>query len=437
MISKDLNDIIIENDNYAKLWNEIANFNDLKQLTNQILKGSLAIGDGAIKIIQTSEFEHPILQFIDGCNVRYERKYGRIYEIVFFQYYTLENKTYIFEEHYGYGYIQNILLDEDGKEIPLNTIAELSEIEDFIKLNNNMIYAIPTFLLGMDSEYQNRGKSIFSGKIDSFDGLDESISLMEQAIREGRVKVYIPESCLPRNPETGEIIMTNNSFDNQFIKLDNNLSETGQNRVDVEQPEIHTDSYMVAYQTYLELACLGIVAPCSLGITDEKINANAVAQREREKVTTVMRGQIIESYTKVLVELIIKVLAIKGYIITKDDISINFNAYQSPCFETRLDSMAKAAQYGVMSSRRQIDELYGDDYDETFKSNETIMLLIEKNLLNSTNLKVLKALGEINIDESIYNTLINELEIKETEDTTYGDGNNYRMNEKSTMTRYF
>jgi hypothetical protein len=444
MVSKDLNEIIIEDDKQSKIWGKVAKFNDFKHLSNEIIKGSLAIGDGAVKIIQNSIFDEPILQFVDGCNVKYERKYGKITEIIFYQYYEKNNKQYILEEHYGIGDIHNILKDSDDNQVKLNIIPELKEMQEEIILNNKFIYAVPFFLLGMDSEFPERGKSLFSGKIDSFDGLDEVISLLEQAIRDGRVKTYIPESCIPRDPETGELLLFNNSFDTQFIKLDNNLSETGQSRIDVQQPEINTDQYMTAYNLYFNLICLGVIAPCSLGVEDDKLNNNSVAQKEKEKVTIITRNQIIENFSNSLKELIYKVLTIKGENADIDKISISFNSYQSPCFEARLDAMSKASQYGVISARTQVNELYGDDFTEEFKTKETIMLMIEKGTLNKTNLKILKELDQIKLDDNTYNSILNVLEEQSTEEMVSAKGpgqdatgSNFKQFEKSSLTKYY
>lgn len=415
-ITKDLNEIIISDSSKQEIWNKVAEFNDFKKLTNDVIKGCLSIGDGAIKIIQNNSFEEPILQFIDGCNVKYVREFGRIKEIVFFEEYIKDNKNYVFEEHYGYGYIRNILFETNNyedKEVSLSTLEETSKYEDFIKLNNNMIYAVPIFLLGMDAEFEERGKSIFSGKIDIFDGIDETISLLENAIRQARVKTYIPESCIPRDTETGELMLFNNSFDNQFIKLDSNLSESGQNKIDVEQPSVDTEQFLKAYKMYLSLACLGIIAPCSLGIEDDYVNANASASNEREKVTIITRNQIIESYSNVIKELVIKILTIKCKKISKDDISISFNAYQSPCFETRLNAMSTAAQYSVLSSKTQINEIFGDDYSLEFKSIETLMLMLEKGTLNKSNFQIMLALNQLTLKEETINKINEILEEQE------------------------
>lgn len=410
MVTKDLNEITFKNDKQSKTWKKIYNYNKFKDIVNTSLKKSLAIGDGAYKFILNSKFDEPLVEYVDGCSLSYKYEYGRIVEIIFYTNYKHNEKSYTLEEHYGYGYIQNILYDEDGEQVDLHTIPDLENMEDFIKLNNNFIYAVPIFLLGKDSEYENRGKSLFSGKIDSFDGLDETISLLETAIRNGRVKTYIPESLLPRNPETGEVILFNNSFDNQFIKVADGMGEGRDNKIDVEQPDINTNEYLEAYQLYLQQICLGVIAPCSLGIEDDKINNNSLASKEKEKVTIVTRNQIIESFSSILKELITKLLIIKGVNCEEDDITISFNAYQSPCFESRLSAMNTASQYGTMSTRNIIDELYGDDKDEIFKTNATLMQMIEKGTLNATNFKIMYKLNQITLTEDVYNAILSDLE---------------------------
>lgn len=442
MVSKDLNEITFKNDRQKAEWAKIAKFNSFKKLNNKVLKEALAVGDGAIKIIVNNKFDEPILQFVDGTSVEYTYEFGRITEIVFYQDFQKDFQQYRFEEHYGYGYIKNILLNADGEEVALSTIPELADYKSFIKLSQNFIYAVPVFLLGEDAEFPNRGKSLFSGKIDSFDGLDETISLLETAIRQGRVKTYIPESLLPRDPKTGEVILYNNSFDNQFIKIAGGMAEGRENKVDVEQPEINTNEYLEAYQLYLQQICLGIIALCSLGIEDDKINNNSLAAKEKEKVTIVTRNQIIETFTEVLKELIYKILTIKGIKINEDDINISFNAYQSPCFESRLSAMNTASQYGSMSTRNIVDELYGDDKDETFKTNATLMQMMEKGSLNAYNFKIMKELKQIELDDNVYNNILKALEEKEETEMQKGnkfneEGTDFKTIEKDSKTKYF
>ena len=69
-----------------------------------------------------------------------------------------------------------------------------------------------------------------------------------QALRDGRPTRYIPDSILPRNPSTGEVLQSN-AFDNSYIKTDDDLSENRDNKIDLVQPAILHDSYLSTYVT--------------------------------------------------------------------------------------------------------------------------------------------------------------------------------------------
>ena len=128
----------------------------------------------------------------------------------------------------------------------------------------------------------------------------------------------------------------------------------------------------------------------------------------------------------------------------EDDINISFNAYQSPCFESRLSAMNTASQYGSMSTRNIVDELYGDDKDEVFKTNATIMQMMEKGTLNAYNLKIMKELKQIELEDSIYNKILSALQEKEQSELMQGnrfynneDATDFTKTEKQSMTKYF
>lgn len=74
-------------------------------------------------------------------------------------------------------------------------------------------------------KYPGRGKSIFSGgKSDCFDALDEVISQWWDALRMGRVKQYIPESMIPKNPNNGFRRHVNGFFVSSCTCISINLS---------------------------------------------------------------------------------------------------------------------------------------------------------------------------------------------------------------------
>ena len=108
--------------------------------------------------------------------------------------------------------------------------------------------------------FSGRGKSIFSGKHDSFDSLDEIWSQWSDALRKARAKEYIPEKLLPRDPSTGTVLKAN-PYDHAFITMADDMSEGAVAKIDVEQPSIPSDVYLQAYVTALDLCLQGVISP--------------------------------------------------------------------------------------------------------------------------------------------------------------------------------
>lgn len=141
--------------------------------------------------------------------------------MVFKSFHEAENTTYLLEEHYGFGYIKYKLFKDD-KEVPLNKVQALSKLKN-IEFDKSVMWAIP-IMLNESAKYKGRGESIFDGKYDSFDSLDEIISQWIEAVRSGRAIKYIPENLLPKDPDTGETLLSN-PFDNKYIKTENGMIE--------------------------------------------------------------------------------------------------------------------------------------------------------------------------------------------------------------------
>ena len=59
--------------------------------------------------------------------------------------------------------------------------------------------------------------AIYDKKTDVFDAYDEVVSQWMNAVRDGRVRTYIPEELIPRD-KNGGFLLNPNSFDNKFIK---------------------------------------------------------------------------------------------------------------------------------------------------------------------------------------------------------------------------
>jgi hypothetical protein len=382
-----------------QLWKNIAADNKFDKKLEKALREVLFIGDGAFKVtIDTEVSEFPILEWYPGERIEVIRKRDRIKEIVFKTPYIEKYRQYVLNEHYGYGYIKNELyLDE--KLVDLNEIDATAQLPEGYEFDKKVILAVPLKVYE-SAKYEGRGGSIFDGKLDSFDAFDESWSQWMDALRAGRARTYIPESYIPRNPETGEL-MKPSPFDNRFIAGDDNMDENGKNMINTEQPDIPHESYLSSYVTALDLCLQGVISPSTLGIDVKKLD-NAEAQREKEKTTLYTRNAIVEALQDTLPEVV--AASINAYkILNKkplEEIKVNipFGEYANPSFESQVETVGKARTQGIMSIERCVEELYGDTLDQQCKDEEIARLKAEQGIADLDEPGVNISAGQFRIE---------------------------------------
>ena len=264
-----------------------------------------------------------------------------------------------------------------------------------------LLFCIQLLHVYESAKYEGRGGSVFDGKLDSFDALDEVWSQWMDALRAGRAKTYIPECLVPKNPETGAPLKAN-SFDCRFFAGDNDMSEKAENKIQTDQPTIPHDSYLASYVTALDLCLQGIISPSTLGIDVKKLD-NAEAQREKEKTTLYTRNAIVEALQEKLPKLVSA--AINAYnILLKNPIEevkvdIPFGEYANPSFESQVETMAKARPgVALMSVEAQVEELYGDSRDDQWKQEEIARLKAEQGITEVEEPGVNMAAGLFNVN---------------------------------------
>jgi len=382
IIVADLDSIDLESEELTETWNEISKENRFQEeLLGDAIIDTLVDGDGAFKIsIDTDISEYPIIEFYSGSDVDYTLIRGRLQEVKFYQYYTHKKDTYKLEEIYGRGKIEYKLYGRDNKEVPMSKVPELSDKAN-ITFTGDFIMAVPMRFF-KSAKFNTRGRSLFDRKSDNFDALDETISQWIDAIRAGRVKNYIPEDLIPKNPDNGQM-MTPNPFDNQFIKIGTSMKEGANEQIDQVQAEINYDAFINTYSSTLDMCLQGIISPSTLGI-DLKKTDNAEAQREKEKTTLYTRGKIIDVLNEViplLVETVFKVLDNKNEENPKDyEVSISFGEYAAPSFDSVVEAVGNAKLKGIMSIETCVQELYGDTWTDEEKAAEILRLKTEGGL---------------------------------------------------------
>jgi len=369
------------NEGLEQVWEKIEKDNSFSELISTAVQKALSEGDGAFKISTDPELDYPVIEFYSMENVAFHHKYGRLKEIVFYTDYGQNGKTYRLEETYGIGYLKFRLFDEAGKECPLNLLPETKKLED-TEFDGDFIMGVP-FIIFHSARWQGRGKALFDTKTDVLDALDETISQWLDAIRLGRIKRYIPNNLIPRDENTGELLSPN-PFDNDFISIEDAMSENGSVKIDVSQPAIAYEAYVNSYSSFLDMVLQGIMSPATLGI-DLKKTDNAEAQREKEKITLHVRGKIIEALNTALPELILRVLLVYHVAMGKNMEEcrpvLKFGEYASPDFDSTVETISKSKQSGIMSIETVVDELYGDSKDKAWKAEEVFRLKAEQGIV--------------------------------------------------------
>ena len=366
----------------ADTWDKIAEDCDFTGLLGDAISGALSSADGAFKISIEPESPYPIVAFYEADSVEFVTKGRKTTAMKFYTPYKQGEKEYRLEEEYGIGYVRYRLFSEDGKQVELSEVEEIAGLKD-TTFNGDFMMAVPLIIF-RSGKWPGRGKALFDSKTDSLDALDEVISQWLDAVRMGRVKRYIPEDMVPRDPNTGQLIEAN-PFDNDFIAVGSMKTEGAQDKIDVSQPQISYEAYVNSYASFMDLVLQGVMSPATLGM-DLKKTDNAEAQREKEKVTLHVRGKIVDALNDALPLLIERIMMVNDLIhgpaAKEYEVSVKFGEYASPDFGTTVDTVVKAKQGGVMSIEQSVEELYGDTWTREDKDAEVERLKAEQGLVN-------------------------------------------------------
>ena len=372
IVKADLDKIEFERDGAASgRWEGISEENEFPELVGKAITDTLVTGDGAFKISMDSDIsDHPILEFWPADTVEYEINRGRISAVVFVSRHGDARSPYTLRERYAKGSVTYALFDGRGNPCGLDLVPELSRLQN-ISFDGDFTLAVP-LQFWRSTRFPNRGRSLYSSKTDDFDILDEVVSQWLDAIRSGRVLHYIPENLVPRNPENGS--MTEPSFfKTNFVITASSNKENAQDRIDMQQAEIRYEAFLASYSSALDRCLHGIMSPATLGIDIGKM-ASADAQREKKDVTGFTRNAITDALEKALPKVAAAALMaddlMRGEDVGEYDPSISFGEYGAPDFDSRIETVGKAATSNIMSVEAEVDELWGSSKDDSWKQIE-------------------------------------------------------------------
>jgi len=367
-----------------KMIKSIIEENDLVSLINQQqMPLTMVCGWGAFKInIDSKVSKKPIIEFYDAENVDFVYKSSKLIGIIYRDYYQYDNKDYVLLEtrriEDGSSFVEYELFKlEKNNEVTyvsMETIPELSELKN-IKIDNfNHILGVQSIFL-FDLFNKQYGRSIYQGKIDLFDDLDQILSQDSQTVRVSTPVEYYPVDLLERNKD-GQPKMPK-VYNRQYVQVDalpNGDGDLKQN-IQTTQPVLNFDQYSQNAKAKLDFILTGLLSPATMGIDVAKKD-NAEAQREKEKVTIMTRNNIIDRQSKIIKTLIKVCLCVQNYLDTgvfedKDyDISVKFDEFANPSFENELQVLGDAWSQGQISTEKYVDLLWTNKLSDEDKKKE-------------------------------------------------------------------
>ena len=348
---------------------EVNNFEYM--LTQQGRPLTLVEGDGAFKInINPALCNHPLIEYYGAEDWQPAYKSNILIGMVFKSYYKKGEDNYILFETRTLrkeGLSIEYKLFRLGKEnelfdCGLDAIPELSGLENQLIPGLKSLLAIPNKYY-YDPIYQNRGKSIYDGKLDLFDFLDEILTQAGQTNRVSTPVEYYPVDLLTRTnkgvPALPEL------YNRQYVKVDATADGDGNinNEIKTTQPDLNFEKYVALFSDILGAVLIGVLSPATLGIDIAKRD-NAEAQREKEKQSIFTRNLVVKTETKMLVKFCNMLLMAQDYMDNglfsdvKYDISVKYNEFANPSWENQLQILGSAWVNGEISTERYVSLLW-------------------------------------------------------------------------------
>lgn len=385
-----------------KNLNRILKENKFKQqITQKSRPLTLVEGWGAWKINWDHKLsDYPILLYYRADRVDFIYISNQLRAIIYKDFYQdQDGKNYVLYETRRLGdytnpetkntttslYIEKELYEitQSDQLIPcsLKSLPQLKDVTPQIVIENFKHFLGYPNIFYHDVSEEFYGRSIFTGKTDIFDDLDQCFSQGANTVRRSTVHEYFNVLYLETDPVTGLPIQPD-AFDRKYIKYKGDQggdgSAAGSTPVQVVQPQIGFMQYSEEERNLLLQAISGIMSPATLGIDVAKKD-NADAQREKEKVTIFTRKLLLDQeqdvFEHVCEDLLIayefmnlqqgQALTCKHY-----DVNVQYAEFANESFEKKLETIQTGWSGGLLSDEMAVNLLYGDSVSKERKDKE-------------------------------------------------------------------
>ena len=381
---------------------KILKVNNFKQqITQQSRPLTLVEGWGAWKINWDKRLsDYPILLYYRADRVDFIYQSNQLRAIIYKDFFQdADGKNYVLYETRRLGdykdpdtgavstslYIEKELYEVTASDqlIPckLESLPQLKDIIPQIVIQNFKHFLGYPNIFYHDVSEEFYGRSIFTGKTDIFDDLDQCMSQGANAVRRSTVHEYFNTLYLETDPVTGLPIQPD-AFDRKYIKYSGATgadgTAAGSTPVQVVQPNINFQQYSDEERSLLMAAISGIMSPATLGIDIAKKD-NADAQREKEKVTIFTRNNLLDEEEPVFEHICSDLLVAYELMNLKDgeqlkcteyQINVQYPEFANDSWEKKLETIQTGWAGGIMSDEMALDLLYGDTISKETKDRE-------------------------------------------------------------------
>ena len=395
-ITNDKSEII--NDNLQK----ILKANKFKQqITQKSRPMTLVEGWGAWKINWDKKLsDYPILLYYRADRVDFIYQSNQLRAIIYKDFFQdADGKNYVLYETRRLGdytdpdtkktttslYIEKELYEMTPADqlIPckLERLPQLKDIVPQVIISNFKHFLGYPNIFYSDASEEFYGRSIFTGKTDIFDDIDQCMSQGANAVRRSTVHEYFNTLYLETDPVTGLPIQPD-AFDRKYIKYAGSTgadgTAAGSTPVQVVQPNINFQQYSDQITTLLLNAISGIMSPATMGIDIAKKD-NADAQREKEKVTIFTRNNLLDEEEDVFVHIgsdllvaydLMNLAEGEQLTCTEYQINVQYAEFANDSWEKKLESVQTGWSGGLLSDEMAVDMLYGDSISKETKDRE-------------------------------------------------------------------
>jgi hypothetical protein len=169
-------------------------------------------------------------------------------------------------------------------------------------------------------------------------------------------------------------------YDRKYVMLKSVLGGDGQKvrePVTGTQPQINFEQYSQAAKETFVMILNGYMSPASFGL-DISRDANAMSQREKEKVTIFTRNGFIATEKKIYKKLMIQLLLADQLMHSNEEynrierpanekdwnISIKYDEFADASFEAKLETVLAGWQGGLLSDNMAIEYLHKDSPED-------------------------------------------------------------------------